>query len=145
MRGSLRVIATTIVLILAATTAVAQLTVATDALQYSESDILTITIHNAGPGPGHFISYPAYIINHLESGLCVDACVALADVWDMLPGEKITAWFDLDLFPIPLGIYRVELTGTSADPGSILSCDFELIDVLAAGSGSWGSVKALYH
>ncbi|MDO9694097.1 MAG: hypothetical protein Q7W56_05150 [Candidatus Latescibacteria bacterium] len=145
MRGSLRVIAMTIVLGLAATTAVAQLTVATDATQYTQSDIVTITIHNAGPGPGHFISDPAYIIHHLETALCVDACVALAVVWDMLPGEKITASFDLDLFPIPLGMYRVELTGTSTDPGSILSCDFELLDVLAAGSGSWGSVKALYH
>lgn len=145
MRGSLRVIAMTIVLILAATTAVAQLTVATDATLYTQRDIVTITIHNGGPGPGHFISYPAYIINHIETALCVDACVALAVVWDMLPGEKITASFDLRMFPIPLGMYRVELTGTSADPGSILSCDFELIDVLAAGSGSWGAVKALYR
>ena len=145
MRGSLRVIAGTIVLILAATTAVAQLTVVTSAQLYNEFDLVEITIHNGGPGPGHFISDPAYTIHHLDTGLCVDGCVSLPVLWEMLPGDKITASFDLDLIPIPLGMYRVELTGTSADPGSILSCDFELVDVLAAGSGSWGSVKALYH
>ncbi|MDO9170961.1 MAG: hypothetical protein Q7W29_03925 [bacterium] len=145
MYRSLRVACVSIVSILAATTAAAQLTVATSESLYNNFETVEITIHNGGPGPGHFISYPAYIIYHLDTALCVDACVALADVWDMLPGETITASFDLDLFPIPLGMYRVELTGSSADPGAILHCDFELIDVLAAGSGSWGAVKALYR
>ncbi len=145
MYRSLRVACVSIVSILAATTAAAQLTVATSESLYDNFETVEITIHNGGPRPGHFISYPAYIIYHLDTALCVDACVALADVWDMLPGETITATFDLDLFPIPLGMYRVELTGSSADPGSILHCDFELIDVLAAESGSWGAVKALYR
>lgn len=145
MYRSLRIACVFIVSILAATTAAAQLTVATSESLYNNFETVEITIHNGGPGPGHFISYPAYIIYHLDTALCVDACVALADVWDMLPGETITASFDLDLFPIPLGMYRVELTGSSADPGSILHCDFELIDVLAAESDSWGAVKALYH
>lgn len=145
MYRSLRVACVSFVAILAATTAAAQLTVATSESLYNNFETAEITIHNGGPGPGHFISDPAYIIYHLETALCVDACVALAVVWDMLPGETITASFDLDMFSIPLGMYRVELTGTSADPGSILHCDFELVDVMATAGGSWGAVKALYR
>jgi len=145
MRRPITAAVTILALTAWATVAAAQLTVATSESLYSNFETVEITIHNGGPGPGHFISYPAYIIYHLDTALCVDACVALADVWDMLPGETITASFDLHMFSIPLGMYRVELTGTSADPGSILHCDFELVDVMAAESGSWGAVKALYR
>ncbi|MBK7701881.1 MAG: hypothetical protein IPI34_02760 [bacterium] len=47
--------------------------------------------------------------------------------------------------PDPLGWYRVELTGVSSDPGSILQCDYRLVAVVPNGEDSWGGVKALYR
>jgi hypothetical protein len=83
MRGSLRVIAATSALILVATTAVAQLTVATDAPQYSQGDIVTITVHNAGPSLALFASSPPCYIYRIGTSECVYGCVGLPILWEM--------------------------------------------------------------
>ena len=147
MRGSLRAIALSIVLILASTTAVAQLTVDTDAMQYSQGDIVTITVHNAGPSLALFASSPPCFIYRIDTLECVYGCVGLPILWEMSVGETIVTVYDPseDANPDPIGWYRVELNGTSSDPGSILHCDYRMLEVVPIGSGSWSGVKALYR
>lgn len=147
MRGSLRAIAVASALILTVTTAAAQLTVATDTPQYSQGDIVTITVHNAGPSLALFVSSPPCYIYRIGTPECVYGCVGLPILWEMHVGETIILAYDPseDAVPDPIGWYRVELNGTSIDPGSVLHCDYQMLEVVPVGGGSWGAVKALYH
>jgi len=147
MRGSLRAMFATIALVLAATTAVAQLTVSTDDGVYTTFDVVTITIHNAGPSRALFVSSPPCFINRLDTLECVYGCYGLPVLWEMGVGETITVGYDPDedAVPDPIGWYRVELVGASGDPGSILHCDYRLVEVVPNDHDSWGGVKALYR
>ncbi len=132
---------------LAATTAVAQLTVTTDDGVYTTFDVVTITVHNAGPSQALFASSPPCVIYRLDTQECVYGCFGLPVLWEMGVGETIAVEYDPyeDAVPDPLGWYRVELTGVSSDPGSILQCDYRLVEVVPNGDDSWGGVKALYR
>ncbi|NTV04633.1 hypothetical protein HGA89_06980 [bacterium] len=147
MRRSIRILILSAISCIAAATAQAQLTVDTDATQYSQADIVTVTVHNAGPSLALFASSPPFFIYRIGTSECVYGCVGLPILWEMNAGETIVTVYDPseDAGPDPIGWYRVELNGTSSDPGSILHCDYQMLEVVPIGSGSWGGVKALYR
>lgn len=147
MSSMIRILFACTVLCIAAAPADAQLTVATDASQYSQGDIVTITVHNAGPSPALFASSPPCFIYRIDTLECVYGCVGLPILWEMNVGETIVCGYDPaeDAVPDPVGWYRVELNGVSIDPGSILHCDYQVLEIVSNGRGSWGAVKALYR
>ena len=147
MSRTIRILFVCTVLCITAATADAQLNVVTDAMQYSQADVVPITIHNAGPNQALFISAPACFIYHLGTMECVYGCVGLPVLWEMNVGETIAFAYDPleDAIPDPIGWYRVELNGTSIDPGSVLHCDYQMLEIVPLGSDSWGAVKALYR
>jgi hypothetical protein len=147
MSRSIRVLTALVVLCFAAASAYAQLTVVTDATQYSQGDVISITIHNAGPSPASFSSFPACFIYHLDTMECVYGCTGLPELWEMGVGETIAFSYDPseDALPDPAGWYRIELAGASGDPGSILHCDYRMLEVVPNEDVTWGGVKTLYH
>ncbi len=147
MSRTIRILIVLAVLCMTAASAVAQLSVVTDATQYSQGDIVPITIHNAGPNQASFNSFPACFIYHLGTMECVYGCVGLPEMWELNVGQTIAFAYDPaeDAIPDPIGWYRVELNGNSIDPGNILHCDYQMLEIVPYESGSWGAVKALYR
>ncbi|MBK6898342.1 MAG: hypothetical protein IPH09_03450 [bacterium] len=74
-------------------------------------------------------------------------CFGLPVLWEMGVGETIMVEYDPyeDAVPDPLGWYRVELTGTSTDPGSDPPLRLPAAGGRARGATPGGAVKALYH
>jgi hypothetical protein len=147
MSRSIRILILSAISCIAAATAQAQLTVDTDAAQYSQSDIVTITVHNAGPSLALFASSPPCFIYRIDTLECVYGCFGLPILWEMNVGETIVLAYDPleDAGPDPIGWYRVELNGTSIDPGTILHRDYQVLEIVPVGNGSWSGVKALYR
>jgi len=129
----------------AASPAVAQLTVVTDRAEYTVGETVAITIHNAGPSVAQFNSFPAYTLAHVESGACLYGCVGLPVIWDMQPGETLASSRATGNLPDPPGLYRIQLVGTSGDPGSVLTAEYLLSPAVGADASTWGQVKRLFH
>jgi len=147
MSRTTRILFACTVLCITAASADAQLSVVTDATQYSQGDVVPITIHNAGPNPAHFNSFPACFIYHLGTMECVYGCLGLPELWELNVGQTIVFEYDPseDAIPDAIGWYRVELNGNSIDPGNILHCDYRVLEIVPVGSDTWGDVKALFR
>ncbi|MBK7048412.1 MAG: hypothetical protein IPH48_18310 [bacterium] len=125
--------------------ALAQLTVVTDQATYNVGDVVSFTIHNAGPGVATFVSDPPFSIWHVESGDCVDGCMGLPVVWTLPVGGTISGQRDTGTGPDLAGHYEIALAGSSSDPGSILSAEYEVTAAVAASTETWGAVKGLFR
>ena len=125
--------------------ALAQLTVVTDHATYNVGDVVSFTIHNAGPGVATFVSDPPFSIWHVESGDCVDGCTGLPVVWTLPAGGTISGQRDTGTGPDLAGHYEISLAGSSSDPGSILSAEYELTAPVAASTAAWGAIKGLFR
>ncbi|MBK6734241.1 MAG: hypothetical protein IPG61_09135 [bacterium] len=125
--------------------ALAQLTIVTDQAAYHVGDIMSFTIHNAGPGVATFVSDPPFSIWHVESGDCVDGCMGLPVVWTLPAGGTIAVQRDTGVGPDLVGHYEISLAGSSSDPGSILSAEYELTAPVAVSTAAWGAIKGLFR
>jgi hypothetical protein len=125
--------------------ALAQLTVVTDQATYQVGDVVSFTIHNAGPGAATFVSDPPFSIWHVESGDCVDGCMGLPVVWTLPVGGTISGQRDTGTGPDLPGHYEISVAGSSGDPGSILSTEYEVTAAVAASTETWGAVKGLFR
>jgi hypothetical protein len=121
--------------------AAAQMTVTTDQQTYEVGDIVEITIHNAGPDPVEFYSYPAHSILHVETESCISGCVGLPVIWSFEVGETMVDVRDTGLEPDLPGHYRIALHC----PGSIETTYDLLPAPIPTESVSWSRVKALYR
>jgi len=132
-------------LCLAAATAGAQVTVATDSPQYAQGDTVRITIHNAGPSHVYFSSFPAYTLYNQDTQQCYYGCLGLPEFWQFAIGSTLTYQRDTGAHPDAPGRYSVTLTCDTINPDSILACHYDLTPALAAEGAAWGAVKALYR
>lgn len=140
-----RVLFVLLSLALCAPASFAQLTVVTNQASYTVGEVVQITIHNAGPSAATFTSYPSFSIWHTESGDCVYGCAGLPEIWTLPVGGTVIASRGTDVEPDQPGHYDISLAGTSIDPGSILSAEYELMMPVTAVTGTWGGIKGLYR
>lgn len=65
----------------------------------------------------------------------------------MVPGATEISDFPTNLCAgaDPFGLYEIDLSGVSGDPGSVLSTTFLVYDVLELEPHTWGAVKSLYR
>lgn len=133
----------------AALPASAQLTVATDHQEYHLSQIIHLTIHNAGPHVAWFASEPVFTVTRLSSGECFYGCVGLPVLSELAAGATWLLDFDTAQCWVPgpgvFGDYRIDLTGSSGDPGSVLATTFRIYDVVDVQSLAWGTLKGTYR
>lgn len=145
MSGTLRILSVIVIMSLSAATCGAQLTVATDALQYAQGDTVRITIHNDGPSNVYFNSFPAYILYNLDTQQCYYGCMGLPEFWQLPIGGTLTSSRDTGAYPDAPGSYGVSLNCDTINPDSILVCHYDLTPALATEEAAWGRVKALYR
>ncbi|MFO7653551.1 MAG: hypothetical protein R6X25_06980 [Candidatus Krumholzibacteriia bacterium] len=130
-------------LLIAASPATAQLTVATDAATYTVGDVVTITIANGGPSEAMFISTPWYAITHVEPDTCVFGCIGLPEISYLAAGaSEVYSRYTAADGP---GHYLIQLAGSSNDPGSILSTTYLLENGTPSAPVTWGEIRRLYR
>lgn len=126
-----------------------QLNVATNQEEYFHSEIAHLTIQNAGPHTAVFASQPVFTVTRLSSGECVSGYVGLPVRSELAAGATWHLDFDTSECPTTgtdlFGTYRIDLVGSSGDPGSVVSKVFRLYDVLDVRPLAWGSLKGTYR
>lgn len=136
-------------MLIAALPASAQLTVVANQSDYYLGEIVHLTIHNTGPHVAVFLSVPVFAVMRVSDGECVFGCVGLPVLTQMSVGETWHLDFDTSACSTPgpglFGMYRVDLMGSSSDPGSVLSTTFRLYDALDVQPLAWGTLKGTYR
>ena len=102
-------------------------------------------LHNAGPTVATFGGIPGYLITDPDTGRCIYSCFMRAAIWWLRVGESRQHFHDTGAMPDLPGRYRLQPYGSSGDPASILSVDYELTPVVGIEELTWGRVKGLYR
>lgn len=131
-----------LLLLVAAAPATAKVTVTTDKPVYVGGEVVTITIHNSGPGDVAFDVYPLYMIISSDTGRVIFGWdrVAQSTVFPAGHSEQFTR--DTSVAPDPLGQYAVFL---NLHLGVDVWTVYQLRSSVGIEAAAWGSVKALFQ
>ncbi len=141
MRNPIRTLFLLVALLLAATVAVAAVTVVTDKDSYIVGETVQITIHNSGPEDVEFNSAPFIVIYDLDTNECLYGCVGLPVMTPFPAGSTVTEAWDTGVGPDLPGNYRVSVNSLDASAAT----DYFLTGGVSVETSSWGAVKALYR
>jgi len=122
---------------------VADVTVATDKPVYDPGEVVTITIHNSGPGPVDFEAYPLYMIVSSDTGQVIFGWDRIAQVTTFPPGHSEQFTRDTALVPDAPGQYAIHLN--LGPIGHDVSTVYEIRYIVPTESTAWGLIKALYR
>lgn len=125
--------------------ALAQLTVQTDRDQYEVGAVVTIVVHNAGPGAATLTWDPPVTILRVEPPLCMGFCMGFARVWMLPSGGTLMYTHDTAARPDPPALYEVHLAGSSPDKGAVLTCEYVLQPTVSDRVSVWGTIKCSYR
>jgi hypothetical protein len=127
-------------LLLAATAAIAEITVTTDKPVYEVGEVVRISAHNSGPEDVELVSFPHFQIWHEASGACVYGCVGLPVVELFPAGETVTTERNTGAAPDEPGTYIV---GIAVLDGP--STTYTLLADVEEERDSWTTLKARYR
>ena len=128
-------------LVLAASSALAEVVITTDKPAYLMGEIVQITVQNTGPLGTDFVSAPFVSIYNVDTNECLLGCVGLPVVTPFPAGATETYAWDTGWNPDPVGTYRVfaNILGVTDFAQYTLTGE---VDIQAV---SWGAIKALYR
>ena len=129
-------------LLVAAAPVAAEVTVTTDKPAYVVGEVVTITIHNSGPGDVEFLAYPLYMIINSMTGNVIFGWdrVAQSTIFPAGHTEQFTR--DTSLVPDGLGQYAITL---NLHFGWDVWTSYRLRSTVDIESMAWGGIKALYQ
>lgn len=129
-------------LLVAAAPVAAEVTVTTDKPAYVVGEIVTITIHNSGPGDVEFLAYPLYMIINSMTGNVIFGWDRVAQSTIFPPGHTEQFTRDTSLVPDGLGQYAIFL---NLHFGWDVWTSYRLRSTVDIESMAWGGIKALYQ
>ena len=105
-------------------------------------EVVTITIHNSGPGDVEFLAYPLYMIINSMTGNVIFGWdrVAQSTIFPAGHTEQFTR--DTSLVPDGLGQYAITL---NLHFGWDVWTSYRLRSTVDIESMAWGGIKALYQ